>query len=416
MNQSERIASARMGVILASPFFGSLLMRLQMERDDSKPTFCTNGRAIKYNEDFAASLSDAELRGVLVHCAQGHLWRMGQRDLKRWNVATDYAINNFLTAFVAEEAEAARLANVAYFPPWELPKGGLLDPQYSGMCSEEIYNRLPKNPEAETGRGRDGKKGTGGASSPSLPTSKSPSPAPSCGEFEQPPKDGDGDGDNVSTLNPQPSTLQTDWQVAVTQAATVAKMRGNLPASIARMIGELLEPKVPWRQVLREFIRQRARDDYSWQRANRRYLHQGVVLPSLYSERMGRIVFGVDTSGSIDKETLTEFAAEIQAALDECQPEAMEVIYCDAAVNGTREFLPGDAVKLEMLGGGGTRFAPVFEHIEKMDEPPVCCIYLTDGHGSFPPNEPDYPVLWAWRDRLSLKPPLFPFGEMVAVK
>ena len=423
MNQSERIASARMGVILASPFFGSLLMRLRMERDDTKPTFCTNGRAIKYNEDFAASLSDAELRGVLVHevahCAQGHLWRIGQRDPKQWNVATDYAINNFLTAFIAEEHKAFETQNgggKTYIAPWELPKGGLVNSQFSGMCSEEIYNRLPKNPEGETGRGRDGEKGTGGASSPSLPTSKSPSPAHSCGEFEQPPKDGDGDGESLSTLNPQPSTLQADWQVAVTQAATVAKMRGNLPASIARMIGELLEPKVPWRQVLREFIRQRARDDYSWQRPNRRYLHQGVVLPSLYSERMGRIVFGVDTSGSIDKETLIEFAAEIQAALDECQPEVMEVIYCDAEVNGAREFLPGDAVKLEPLGGGGTRFAPVFDHIEKMDAAPVCCIYLTDGHGSFPPKEPEYPVLWAWRDKHSPKPRHFPFGEVVVVK
>ena len=393
MNQSERIASARMGVILASPFFGSLLMRLQMERDDSKPTFCTNGRAIKYNEDFAASLSDAELRGVLVHevahCAQGHLWRIGQRDPKQWNVATDYAINNFLTAFVAEEAEAARLANATYFPPWELPKGGLLDPQYANLCSEDIYNRLPK-PDKDSGGSGD--------------------PNPSCGEFEQPDdKDGDDDGEGAD------GGLEGDWQVAVTQAATVAKMRGALPASIARMIGELLAPKVPWRQVLREFIRQRARNDYSWRRPNRRYLHQGVVLPSLYSERMGRIVFGVDTSGSIDKETLTEFAAEIQAALDECQPEAMEVIYCDAAVNGAREFLPGDAVNLEPLGGGGTRFAPVFEHIEKMDEPPVCCIYLTDGHGSFPPKEPDYPVLWAWRDRHSSRPPHFPFGQLVPV-
>lgn len=397
MNQPDRIDQARIAVILASPFFGSLLMRLKMERDDSKETFCTNGRRIAYNEDYCATLSDSELRGVLVHevahCAQGHLWRSGGREPERWNHATDYSINNFLTKFIEEERAAV---GSAYITPWTLPKGVLLDPQYADLCSEEIYNRLPKGkPKDEGGGAGEG----AGAKGP-----------PSCGEFEQPEKD---EGDGKPTFG---DALEAEWQVAVTQAATVAKMRGELPSSLQRMIGDLLEPKVPWRQALREFIRIHAKDDYCWSRPNRRYLAQGVILPSLHSERMGRIVFGVDTSGSIDADTLAEFASEIQAALDECRPEAMDVIYCDAAVNGTREFLPGDAVKLEPLGGGGTRFAPVFEHIAKMEEAPVCCIYLTDGHGSFPAKEPDYPVLWALRDRHSPKPPKFPFGEVVAVK
>jgi predicted metal-dependent peptidase len=410
MNQSDRIDQARIAVILASPFFGSLLMRLSMERDDSKKTFSTNGRRIAYNEDYCAALSDSELRGVLVHevahCAQGHLWRIGGREHDRWNRATDYSINNFLTKFIAEESEAARLAGTTYVIPWTLPKNVLLDPQFADLCSEEIYNCLPREKDKETRGQGEGETGSGGASSPSPPISLSPCP-PSCGEFEQPGKD-EGEG--------PPDSLEAEWQVAVTQAATIAKMRGELPASLKRMIGDLLEPKVPWRQVLREFIRIHSKDDYCWSRPNRRYLAQGIILPSLHSERMGRIAFGVDTSGSIDADMLAEFGSEIQATLDECRPEAMEVIYCDAAVNGSREFLPGDAVKLEMLGGGGTRFAPVFEHIGKMDEPPVCCIYLTDGHGTFPAKEPDYPVLWAWRNRHSVNPPHFPFGQVVAVK
>jgi predicted metal-dependent peptidase len=401
MNQSDRIDQARIAVILASPFFGSLLMRLSMERDDSKKTFCTNGRRIAYNEDYCAALSDSELRGVLVHevahCAQGHLWRIGGREHDRWNCATDYSINNFLTTFVAEESEAAKAAGTTYVIPWTIPKNFLIDPQFADLCSEDIYNRLPKGKPKDEGGGAAGCGGAG---------DKGP---PSCGEFEQPEKD---EGDGKPTLD---DALEGEWQVAVTQAATIAKMRGELPASLKRMIGDLLEPKVPWRQVLREFIRIHSKDDYCWSRPNRRYLAQGVILPSLHSERMGRIVFGVDTSGSIDANTLAEFGSEIQAALDECRPEAMEVIYCDAAVNGAREFLPGDEVKLEALGGGGTRFAPVFAHIAKMDEPPVCCIYLTDGLGSFPAKEPDYPVLWAWRDRHSPNPPQFPFGEVVAV-
>ena len=102
--QSDRIAKARMGIILCAPFFGSLLMRLPMIADPSIPTFRTNGATIRYNETFAASLSDSDLRGVLVHevchCAQGHLWRVGQRDMERWNHATDYQINEIGRAHV----------------------------------------------------------------------------------------------------------------------------------------------------------------------------------------------------------------------------------------------------------------------------------------------------------------------------
>lgn len=402
MTQADRIIKARMGVILSAPFFGSLLMRLKMVRDDSVPTFCTDGRQIKYSEAFAGTLSDAELRGVLVHevchCAQGHLWRMGQREPQRWNMAIDYAVNGMLDGYVAEERKRTEQQNGSgrFVAPRELPKGenaGLVDHAYDGLSSEEIYARLP---EASGGGSAPPTPGNGGAE---------PRKGASPGEIEQPAED-----DASADGQPSPS-LEDEWKVAVTQAATVAKMRGQLPASLARLVGELLEPKVPWRQVLREFIRQQARDDYSWRKPNRRYLPQGVVLPSLHSERMGRLAIGVDTSGSIDDRTLSEFAAEIQAALDECQPEAVEVIYCDARVNGIEEFQPGDVVRLSPKGGGGTAFTKVFEYIDGKDEAPVCLIYLTDLCGTFPKTEPEYPVLWAATENGKV-----PFGQVVALR
>ncbi len=402
VTQADRILKARMEVILAAPFFGSLLMRLKMMPDPGVPTFRTDGRVIRYNEDFAGSLSDPELRGVLVHevchCAHGHLWRMGQRDPDGWNRATDYAINGMLDSFVTEERTRFELQHGPgrFVEPWALPGGqnaGLLDHSFDGLSSEEIYARLPEPPPSPSG--------TGNSSPSNSPPAPQSAGSPSCGEIEQP-------ADNDPNA---PTSLEDEWKIAVTQAATVAKMRGELPASLARLVGELLEPKVPWRQVLREFIRALARDDYSWGRPNRRYLPQGVILPSLHSERMGRLAIAVDTSGSIDDHTLAEFQAEIQAALDECQPECVEVIYCDAAIKGVEEFQPGDAVRLDAKGGGGTNFQPVFDHIDQTDEPPVACIYLTDGDGRFPKTEPEYPVLWASTGRSE-----FPFGQVVALK
>lgn len=381
-SQADRITKARMRIILVAPFFGALLMRLQMVRDDSIPTFCTNGTVIRYNEAFAAALSDADLRGVLVHevahCAQGHLWRRGARQPMRWNVACDYQINAMLEQYVVEaRVEHSRRSKAGSFvEPWTLPADALRDANFNGMASEEIYARLPEQPP-------------GGSS------------APSFGEFEDPAKEEAG---------AEPASEQ-EWQIAVAQAAIQAKMRGSLPACLERFVNQVLHPKVPWREVLREFIRRLTRDDYAWSRPNPRYVHTGLLLPALRSERMGRLKIAVDTSGSIGDIILAEFQAEVQAALDECSPEAIDVIYCDAAVQHVEEFVPGDSVRLKAHGGGGTDFAPVFEHVEKDDEPPVALIYLTDGYGSCRCLEPDYPVLWA-----TIGSETFPFGQVVAVK
>lgn len=384
-SQADRISRARMRVILAAPFFGSLLMRLRMVRNDSIPTFCTDGESIMYNERFSAALSDSDLRGVLVHevahNAQGHLWRRGQRDPAAWNVACDYAVNELLVSFVTEERKAydQKHGSGRYVEPWTLPAGGLLDPQFKKMAAEEIYALLPR---------------CGLSAAAGLPDG-----ARSMGEMTDPVTGADG------------SSKEEEWQIAVSQAATQARMRGNMPGCLDRFVHDLLYPKVPWRELLREFVRKLARDDYSFARPNSRFAHTGMILPSLRSYRMGRLVIAVDTSGSINHKLLAEFQAEVQAALDECQPEAIEVLYCDAAVQSTEEFTPGDLVRLNAKGGGGTCFEPVFEHIETAGELPEALIYLTDGYGSCSCKEPDYPVLWA-----TVGEEKFPFGQVVAVK
>lgn len=415
MTTSERLTRARMRVILHAPFFGTLLMRLKMVRDDAQPTMCTDGVQIRYNEKFVAELDDAQLCGVLAHevahCAQGHVWRIGPRDPERFNHAADYTVNELLTNYV-KEAEAQFLAQnqqrgsgARFLPPWTLPAGSLIDPAYANLSAEEIYDRLPRNNGGGMGAGQQSGAGAGpgspGHGQPGAGTPQGGGPSP--GTFEAP-----------AGASPEADKeAAQEWTIAVTQAAMAARMRGSLPACLERFIDELLQPKVPWREVLREFIRRQSRDDYRWTRPNRRYLASGFILPSLRGERMGKLVIAVDTSASIGEHELAEFQAEVQAALDECAPEALEVIYCDAEVNGTEEFMPGDAVRLHARGGGGTAFEPVFDHVEEHHaEPPAALIYLTDMYGSFPKQEPDYPVLWASTSEVQEAP----FGQVVAVK
>ncbi len=140
----------------------------------------------------------------------------------------------------------------------------------------------------------------------------------------------------------------------------------------------------------------------------------GLYLPALRSVQCGRIVVGVDTSGSIDDVLLGQFAIELQTIADEVQPSAIDVVYCDTEVNGTATFERGDAVTLSAHGGGGTEFAPVFDHVDQSGDVPAVLVYLTDLHGPLPETLPEYPVIWAVTgrrgDTLNV-----PFGDILPI-
>ena len=118
----------------------------------------------------------------------------------------------------------------------------------------------------------------------------------------------------------------------------------------------------------------------------------------------------MDTSGSIGRLELEQFAGEISAISDEAQPEAIHVVYCDAALQAAQQFGPSEPVQLEPKGGGGTDFRPAFEWVTENDISPVCLIYLTDLCCDSYPEAPGYPVLWVTDSRRSA-----PFGETLRI-
>jgi len=138
-----------------------------------------------------------------------------------------------------------------------------------------------------------------------------------------------------------------------------------------------------------------AREDFSWDRPNRRYLHTGIHMPSMASEAAGVIAVGIDTSGSIDHGALEVFVGELQGIVDHLKPERVIVFACDTRIHGGRQvFEPGDLIEPKTPGGGGTEFAPVFDAVDEDEDNISCLIYFTDG-GAAMPAEPTFPVLWA---------------------
>lgn len=355
-----------------SVFFTSMLMSMEWRSAWGIGTACTDGKNVYYDPAFIVALKPEEVRGVIahetLHPAYQHHARRDNRDPRGWNIAADLAINPILknASFV--------LPSGALFPgegPFKkFPKD---------KAAEEYYGLLPKIKVTIAGGKGDDPGGCGGV------------------------KDA---GDEA-----QCREAEAEWKMNVAKAAQLAKQRGTLPGSLNNLVAEILEPKVDWRDVLREFISKHSRNDYSWSQPNRRYIYQGLYLPSLRSEELGEIVIAVDTSGSVyDQESQNRFASEMQGIL-EAYDCTVTIIFCDAKIHRVDKWSSQDGpMNLRFPGGGGTSHVPVFKYIEEHCQEAKCAVLLTDLYTDFPKHAPDLPCLWIVVKNTDPKPP---FGMVV---
>ena len=361
------ITKARVQLLLDNPFLGTLALRatlVQVADDDPRAPASTDGSHVYYSPTFWLDMTPKECIGVLAHeiahNALLHSARLKGRDHEKFNRAADYAINDLLVNTFG----------------YSLPEDCLLDRQYYDLSAEEIYIRLD---DTEKKKGKS-------------PTPKWGNVMPTAGNTPA-----------------EQSANEQAMELAVKSAARIAKQRGKMPGSLARML-DFLEPKVNWKEALRDFLTAKfSRDDYRWYPCDMQYLHMDIRMPSLTGEKFGPVAICIDTSGSIGQKELSEFLAEVSGILEDCKPEKALVIYCDADVNHVDEFTVEDLpINPKMHGGGGTDFRPPFEYLEQKGIYPECLIYLTDMYGPFPDKEPAFPVIWARTSKLNA-----PFGTHI---
>lgn len=359
------LAKARTALVLEHPFIGNVALNLPYIVDYGVKTAATNGKNIRYNPHFVDSLNDEERKFLVAHeCLHPmleHTYRRNGRNHKRWNQAADYVINKLL-----DDEKIGKM-----------PQGGLLDNnihQAGGGTTDGIYNILPEPDD-------DGNNGHGD------------------------PLDDCNDGGDTPAEQAQ---QEAEWKVRVAQAAQAAKMMGKMSAGLERLVGEILKPKVDWRDVLRKFLEKCKSDQRSWSKFNRRFLAQGIYLPSVSGESLGEIAFAVDCSGSITQEVIDQFAAEILSAKEDGNPTKIHVVYFDSEVSHYECYGKDDDLDIKPHGGGGTAFSPVFEYFAEHDINPVACVFLTDLCCNDFGEQPAYPVLWVSTDEGTA-----PFGEVV---
>jgi len=364
MDLMKRLSKAKTSLILEHPFIGSVALNMPMTLSTSVPTAATNGKRVLYNPYFIEPLTDEELKFLVAHeCMHPmleHNFRRNGRDPKKWTRAADYVINQLLTD-----------ENIGKFI-----EGGCLDKTIytnGGGTSDGIYNLLPDS---------DGDGNNPGGTGNDL-------------------EDGEG--------GPAEQAQQAaEWKITVAQAAQAAKMMGKLSANMERLVGEILQPKVNWRDVLQRFVEKVKNDQRSFARPNRRFLSQGLYLPTVTGEALGELVFAVDMSGSIGQQECDQFAAECRTVFEDGKPAKLHLIFFshDVCAHDIID-RDGDFV-FNARGGGGTAFSPVFQYIEDQGIEPAAIVFLTDLCCYDFGDQPACPVLW-----VSTEDGTAPFGEVV---
>lgn len=367
MDGLKLIDDARKELILGQPFFGVLALKLEARANPAHPSMRTDGRALEFNPDWIESLPSAQLRAVVahevMHLAMGHHARGRGLDHKLWNQACDFAVN-------------AELAKCGF----ELPKDALLDPRYDGLTEESIYKRLAEDQPAPDGTPKP-QGGTGDQPGQGQPGFGGQDFG-GCGEVLQ------AGADEASAAD-----ALAEWRENAAEAIRAASSAGQMPGNVKRVVNLAAAPKADFADRLRRFMNDRVKVTSTWARPDRRFLAAGLYLPGRRPVGMGRLVIGVDTSSSITQPLLDRIGATVSEIAIDCEPAETVVIYCDSSVKHVDVYQPGEVIKLTAHGGGGTRFAPVFEHVSREELNPVAMIYLTDLEGPMP-EEPAYPVLW----------------------
>ena len=390
MNVQDRIKKAHIAIMQHKVFcaYSGILACGKVHVNDDVQTAATNGWDVIYNPDFISQhmKTDPELRFLILHEAQHkayrhlHVWQaLHDEDAQLANIAADHFVNLSLVDSDAGEGFI------------KMPELGIQpDPKYRGWSVKQIFEDL-KQEQEEGGGGGGGGEGEQG--------------------FDEHDWKGAKDGDPAKEAE-----RGNEIQRAIRQGEIVRrKMQGKGSGDKDGVFGDILQPKIDWKKVLRDFITETCagRDESSWRKPNRRFLSYDVYMPSMVGTTMTELVIGFDTSGSIfGGVEMDMFASEIKQIIEDIKPTKVHVIYWDTSVVGHQTFEEGQfAVQnLKPKGGGGTDGSVLFDYLRDKRITPQAIVQFTDGYvGDW--GKTDVPTLWAVSSDM-----VAPFGTTIRVE
>jgi len=387
----EMLVTARVGMLLRASFFGNLSTRLKLvNANEWCATAATDGRHFYYNTRFIKMLKPKEIEFLfgheVLHSVYDHFGRRGERDHKLWNIPNDYPVNGDL--------KKHRVGEFITSVPC------LYDSKYDGKSSEEIYDILYENAEKISiddlldriiDEHLDGENEPGGQGN------------------------GNGDSDDDSKGPPKLSAeerqkIRDEIKEAVLSAAQTCDA-GNLPAGVKRLIQDLTEPQMDWRELLRMQLESTIKSDYTWLRTSRKGWHMDAIMPGMKATDAIDIAVAIDTSGSISDKQARDFLGEIRGIMESFDSYKIHVFTFDTSCYNPQIYTSENLEAIEeydVQGGGGTDFDAIFDFMKETEIEPKRLVVFTDGYPFGSWGDPNYcDTVWIIHGN---KSPEVPFG------
>ncbi len=366
----ERLVTARIGLLLKQPFFGNLATRLTLiNADEWCSTAATDGQKFYYNSRFVMMLRPKEVEFLVghevLHVVYDHIGRRDNRDPQIWNIADDYAVNADLKRHKVGEF-------ITTVPC-------LYEAKYDGKPAEEIYDDLMKNVQKISiddlidqmiddhmdGDGDDDSDGDG---------------------------DKEGKGKRPTMSAEERERVRQEVKQAILNAAQQAEA-GQLPKGVERLIKQMTDPVMPWRELIQTNLTSAIRSDYSWMRPSRRSWHMDAVMPGMNPGEEIDVVVAIDMSGSISNKQAQQFLGEIAGMMEAFDGYKVHVFCFDTEVYNPADFNSENMDTIdnyEPAGGGGTDFDAIFDYLKREGNVPKRLIVFTDGYPCGSWGDADY--------------------------
>lgn len=371
----ERLVTARIGLLLRHSFFGNLATRLQLiNADEWCSTAATDGLKFYYNSRFIMMLKPKEVEFLVghevLHVVYDHMGRRGTRDPQIWNIADDYAVN--------ADLKRHKVGQFITTVPC------LYEQKYDGKPAEEIYDDLMKNVQKidmdslidqmiddhmDSDQGEDGE-----------------------GDGEGGDKDGKGKGKRPQMSPEERERVRQEIKQAIINAAQSAEA-GTLPKGVERLVRQVTDPVMPWRELIQTNLTSAIRTDFSWMRPSRRAWHMDAIMPGMTPGEEIDVVVAIDMSGSISDKQAQQFLGEIAGMMEAFDGYKVHVFCFDTEIYNPQDFTSENLDTIdtyEPQGGGGTDFDAIFEYLKKEGNVPKRLICFTDGYPCGSWGDPDY--------------------------
>jgi predicted metal-dependent peptidase len=384
----EILVTARVGMLLRASFFGNLATRLKLiNADEWCATAATDGRNFYYNTRFIKMLRPKEVEFLfgheVLHVVYDHFGRRGERDPLLSNVAADYCVN--------ADLKKHRVGEFITSVPC------LYESKYEGMSYEEVYDDLYKNAEKIDINQLIEK-------------------------LLDDHMDGEGDGDGKDGNNrvkrpklteEEKAAIRDEIKEAMLSAAQTCDA-GNIPAGVKRIIQDLTEPKMNWRELIRQQIESTVKSDFTWLRTSRKGWDMDAVMPGMKTQEAIDICVMIDMSGSISDAQGRDFVSEVKGIMETFEDYRIHIGCFDTEVYNMQMYTADnleDIADYKLAGGGGTDFDCFFDYFKKEEIEPKKLVVFTDGYPGGSWGDPNYcDTVWIIHGDKNPDPPFGTFA------